>query len=96
MKAILSGANSKRETKLKVGDVIGYDKTSRSIKCWRTKNGSLVEGLDICNNDKLYSHLPDPGQLYEIVLLVSACTGLSFEVTKAYPTFKLAFTFTAS
>ncbi len=90
MRAILRGRNSRIETRLQVGDVIAYDKSSRSVRCWRVKNG-YEESLEINGDNKLYLPLMDGATLTNIMFLLSACSGLSFERTQTYSSFKNAF-----
>lgn len=94
-KTILREANTKKETTLKEGDVIAYNETAKSIILWRPRERFSAERLEISGDDKFYFPSLSPGNLVDVVNLISACTGLSFERTKAYR-HQYAFRFTNS
>ena len=90
MKATLRGVNTKKETQLKGGDIIAYDEATKSIILWRPIKGKfLMERLQIDGDDNFYFllsprfPLAPPNSLFDVVSLISGCTGLSFEETKA-------------
>jgi len=95
-KAILREADTKKETMLKEGDVIVYDGTAESIILWRPREEFPAERLEVDGDDKFYFPLLSPRNLFDVVNLISACTGLSFERTNTYRHQSSAFRFTKS
>jgi len=83
-KAILREVDTKKETTLKEGDVIVYDGTAKSIILWRPREEFSAERLEIDGDNKFYFPLLSPRNLLNVVNLISACTGLSFERTNTY------------